>query len=184
MNGKLFPPNPGRPHWQREPRPFAVLPSCVGVVKLLETARTSGLQWPKLWLQLPNGAPVRVTVAGDRSSTPGYLVITDGGPYGSSLYYGKISPSGVLEMGRDCIGEANTATREALVALLDSLARDPAGTAAHYGHLSGSCAFCSLPLKDSRSVEVGYGQRCAQRFGMPWGGKTQKGKRMNLLGDM
>lgn len=160
----------------RQPPPFirgygrpetVLLPSMLPVVQLLDGARQKGLRWPKLWLQLPDGTPVRINVAGEQSRTPGYLMLTDGKPFGSSLFFGRISPSGALELGRDTTPER----REPLLQLLNSLSRDPAGTAAAFGHVTGSCTFCGLPLSDKRSIEVGYGPTCAQKYAMPWSGR-------------
>lgn len=140
------------------------LPSVVGIVQLLATARDRGLKFPKLWLQLPDGTDLRVTIAGERSRTPGFLMLTDGGKYPDNKYFGRISPEGVLELGRDA-----PAVRADLLALLEQLAANPAQVAAAYGHLTGACCFCALRLTDARSVFVGYGQRCAERFALPWG---------------
>lgn len=41
--------------------------------------------------------------------------------------------------------------------------------AAHFGHTTGSCVFCSRHLTDERSIAVGYGPVCAEREGLPWG---------------
>jgi Family of unknown function (DUF6011) len=138
--------------------------SMSGVVQLLGRAKAAGLKFPKLWLQFPDGRPLRITVAGERSRTPGFLMLSDGESFGSNLYFGRISPDGRLEIGRD-----GFAVQAQLVALLERLAADPAGVAAEFGHLTGHCCFCSLALKDERSVAVGYGPTCAQKFGVPWG---------------
>ncbi len=44
-----------------------------------------------------------------------------------------------------------------------------ADEAAKWGHRHGRCVFCSLPLTDARSVDVGYGPICAGHHGLPWG---------------
>jgi hypothetical protein len=142
------------------------LESMVGVVQLLAKARERGLKFPKLWLQLPDTTPLRITIAGEQSKTPGYLVLTDGEKFGSNRYFGRISPAGELTIGRD--GET---IRSQLVELISQLAKDPAGVAAAFGHLTGHCCFCSLALKDERSTFVGYGRICAGKFGLPWGAK-------------
>lgn len=40
--------------------------------------------------------------------------------------------------------------------------------AAEFGHAFSRCVFCSLPLDLDRSIEVGYGQKCAAHRGLPW----------------
>lgn len=138
--------------------------SMLGIVELLHRAKAAGLLFPKLWLQLPDETPLRISVAGQRSSTPGFLMLTDGAPFGENRFFGRISPTGQFEIGRDG-GEM----RDALVDLLTKLAADPAGVAAEFGHLTGHCCFCWLKLSDERSVAVGYGKICAGKFGLPWG---------------
>jgi uncharacterized protein DUF6011 len=146
---------------------FVELPPVGGIVMLLATAKGNGLKFPKLWLQFPDGSDLRVSVAGAQSRTPGYLMLTDGGKYPDNKYFGRISGAGVLELGRD--GES---VRHVLLPLLEKLAANPAHVAADYGHLTGACCFCALRLTDARSVHVGYGERCAERFGLPWGEKS------------
>jgi len=44
--------------------------------------------------------------------------------------------------------------------------------AARFGHEHSRCVFCSHNLsdeKDGRSVDVGYGPICADKYGLPWG---------------
>jgi hypothetical protein len=45
----------------------------------------------------------------------------------------------------------------------------PQEAANSYGRLTGRCCFCGLPLKDERSLGVGYGAVCASNYGLPWG---------------
>jgi hypothetical protein len=172
MNNRQLPPfvrGYGRPQ-------HIELPPMKAVIDLIQGARNRGLKWPKLWLRLPDGTPIRINIAGDQSRTPGYLMLTDGKPYGSSQFFGRISPAGDMEPGRDGSPEQ----RRELVTLLQGLATDPARTAAAYGHMTGHCTFCGLPLTDSRSVDVGYGPTCAQKFGMPWNA-SKKGRGLSLL---
>lgn len=146
------------------PRETVALPSVTGVVDLLRKAQDAGLKFPKLWLQFADRGDLRISVAGSQSRTPGYLMLTDGGPFGDNKFYGRISPAGVLELGRDA-----PPRRDELVPLLSRLACEPAKVAAEFGHLTGHCCFCTRPLNDARSIEVGYGKICAQKFGLPWG---------------
>lgn len=146
------------------PREHVALPSVSGVVALLRKAQDSGLKFPKLWLQFRDGGALRITIAGPQSRTPGFLMLTDGEAFGSNKFYGRISPHGELELGRD-----SGPRREELVPLLERLAAEPAKVAAEYGHLTGNCCFCARKLSDDRSIAVGYGQICARKFGLPWG---------------
>jgi len=148
----------------------------LGVVALLERAKAKGLKWPKLWLALPDATPIRITIAGPGSRTPGYLMVTDGKPYGSNLFFGRIAPGGNMELGRDAFGER----RDPLLQLLVNLGKDPAATAAQFGHMTGSCTFCGLPLSDERSIAVGYGRICAQKYSLPYTA-SKKAARLKML---
>jgi len=157
---------------QQTPRAPAVLPpsaptariNVVGVIDLLGRAKANGLKYPKLRLQLPDGTKVQVAIAGERSRTPGFVMLTDGGKYPDNLYFGRISPAGQLDIGRDGHTRA-----DALVQLLVRLSFNPAKVAADYGHLTGHCCFCRLQLNDARSTTVGYGPICAEKYALPWG---------------
>ncbi len=57
--------------------------------------------------------------------------------------------------------------------LLKLIVRDlTAEEAAAFGHLHHRCVFCARKLtdeNDGRSVDVGYGPICADKYGLPWG---------------
>jgi hypothetical protein len=143
------------------------LPAMAGVVTLLNHAQSHGLKYPKLWLQFADGTALRITLAGSRSRTPGWLMLTDGEAFGQSRFFGRISPQGDLQVGRD-----GHAVKAELTLLLTRLAADPVTVAREYAKLSGSCMFCGLALTDARSTAVGYGKTCAAHWGQPWGEVT------------
>lgn len=58
---------------------------------------------------------------------------------------------------------------DAVMAQVQAACVNPAGVAAEYGHETGNCSFCSKELTDNRSLSVGYGPVCADKFGLPWG---------------
>ena len=89
---------------------------------------------------------------------------TDGRPYGSNTWYGRIDETGAWMRSRHADDEISS--------LLGRLASDPAGTAAEYGKLTGHCCFCRRHLEDERSTEVGYGPVCAGNYDLPWGEKA------------
>jgi len=106
----------------------------------------------------------RLSVASDRASVPGSINVTSLGSFSERQWYGRIHPStGVFQpsgRGKQPAG---------LVSALEAFAADPAGVAAVYGRKTGSCCFCSRELTDGRSIEVGYGPVCADRYGLSWG---------------
>jgi uncharacterized protein (TIGR02996 family) len=52
---------------------------------------------------------------------------------------------------------------------LTRLAADPVRFLAECSKDLGRCCYCNQPLDDPRSKQVGYGQTCAHRWGLPWG---------------
>lgn len=132
-----------------------------GVFRLFEKASDAGLKHPKIRLETEEGQYLVFARCGARSRYEGQVQITDGGPFGANKYFGRINEAGQLQAGRDMNGDVQ--------ATVKALATDPARTAAVYGKRTGECCFCGLGLTDGRSVLVGYGPVCADRYGMPWG---------------
>lgn len=91
----------------------------------------------------------------DKGKWSGWVFVKDAAAYGEGQRYGSQKPGGTYS------GK--------IQAELRAIAADLAGAAAAYGHLTGKCSFCSLPLEDERSVSRGYGPKCATNHGLPWG---------------
>jgi hypothetical protein len=140
-----------------------------GVISLMKHG-ASKLKHPKVRLALPDGSPVVLTIAGPNAKVPGSVNITDGGPYGANTWYGRVSPTGQWDKSKSVYG----GTMTALTTLLADLAKDPAGVASAYGKLTGNCCFCCKPLNDARSLGVGYGKVCADKYGLSWGVKAAR----------
>jgi hypothetical protein len=138
-----------------------------GVIELM-TLGAKNLKWPKIRLALPDGQPIVLSVAGDRSAHKGAVNITDGGSFDNNIWFGRVTPQGEWTKSNAVQG----GTMTSLVALLSNLSKDPAGTAAAYGKLTGQCCFCNRGLDDARSTAVGYGKTCAGNYGLPWGAKA------------
>jgi hypothetical protein len=134
-----------------------------GLMALFKIA-AKHLKNPKIALQLDNGLPVLLKVAGKKSRHVGQIMVSDGGPWGRSRYYGRIT-----EEGEWVLPQAEIAELKDVQTLLESMATDPARTAARYGKITGNCCFCRRPLTDDRSTDVGYGPICAKHYELPWG---------------
>lgn len=145
-------------------QPARITDDMTPVLKMFEYAHTHGkLVRPKVRLQLADGSPVVLALAGKNSKYAGQIMVTDGGKYGESKWYGVISTAGSWKPGRS---EAGAAVLE----LLKEFAADPVTVAVRYGRLTGHCCFCGKHLTDERSTEVGYGPVCAGHWNLPWGG--------------
>ena len=139
-----------------------------GIVELFERA-AKHLKHPKVRLQTAGGAPVVLSRAGNRSKTPGWINVTDGGRYGENRWYGKINPqTGAWELPRSGVAQD-------VQNVVYELSEDPAGVAARYGKITGNCCFCVKSLTDERSLVEGYGPVCAEKWGLPWGNKRRDG---------
>ncbi len=140
-----------------------------GLIALFETAKQH-LKYPAISLQLPDGQPVTLKISGSKSKTPGYVQVSDGGPFGANKWFGRVSPEGAWEKSKLVENDAGLST--SIHALLVGMSRNPAQTAADYGKLTGRCCFCNKKLEDEKSTSVGYGPVCAKNYGLPWGAKV------------
>lgn len=138
-----------------------VLGDVAPILGLFTRAAAAGLRFPKIRLATPDGGRLVLALCGERSRTAGDIRATDGGSFHDGRYFGRIDRAGRWHAGRDA--------SPAVLETLTQLAADPAGTASAYGRRSGSCCFCGRALDDGRSVAVGYGPVCADKFGLPWG---------------
>ncbi|HEU5395406.1 MAG TPA: DUF6011 domain-containing protein [Candidatus Methylomirabilis sp.] len=135
-------------------------PSFIGIAAFMGEVR-GRLKYPKIRLSGPGGEPLVIGICGPQSRRPGTFRVTDGRPFGSSRYYGWIGLDGSWHPSMDC--------PDWVAPALEAFGEDPAGAAAVHGKRTGHCSFCGLELTDARSVSVGYGPICAERYGLPWG---------------
>lgn len=124
-----------------------------GILRLLNRAKARGLKRPGFTLKSA-ASELRLSLAPDTGKNPGYVYVKVDGAYA-----GKIAPDGKL----------TTNTVLVNIPLLSQMAADPAATAASHGHQTGACCFCSRSLDDPRSVAVGYGPVCADKYELPYG---------------
>ena len=139
--------------------------SLSGIVALLKKAHAH-LKYPKIRLQTSTGEKLVLSLAGPTSKHPGSVNLTDGGKFGNSVWYGRISQDGHLSPSSKMIPDIQE--------LLADLCVDPAGVAKKHGILTGQCCFCHLPLTDPKSTSVGFGPICAKHYNLPWGEEVAK----------
>lgn len=120
------------------------------------------LKFPKVRLQTADGKPVVLSLAGKQSRYAGSINVTDGEAYGSNIWYGRINLDGTFSVPQAGINHS-------VVSLLREFAANPADVASRYGKVTGCCSFCGKGLTDDRSLSVGYGPICADKFNLPWG---------------
>jgi Family of unknown function (DUF6011) len=125
------------------------------LVAFLEAAQARGLKRPKVRFLAPSGGELRLSLASAGTRRPGAVqVVID------TDWQGRIDPDGTVH-------GAKLLTDQVLLDLLVTIAGNPDEAARAYGALMGKCCYCGLPLTDAGSVEMGYGPRCAQKFGRP-----------------
>jgi len=143
------------------PAPKAAATVNVQAIQSLFDQAGKTLRRVKVKLQTVDGQPVVLTRAGHLSKYAGQILITDGGPFGSNLFFGRIDTDGGFF--------PTPKASDDVLAVVQDFALDPAGVAGKYGRLTGGCSFCNHGLKDDRSLSVGYGPVCAKNFGLAWG---------------
>lgn len=133
------------------------------ILALFATARGS-LARPSVALQTQATGAIRISLAGDASREPGTLVVTTGGSFAQRAFLGRVRRDGawapstnLARLGID---------GDALLALLARLAADPKAVAQEHGRLTGQCSFCQRALTDERSVAMGIGPICAEKWGI------------------
>jgi len=110
--------------------------------------------------QLP-ARKLAITIASSGSRTPGAIMVSDGGPFGKNVFFGRVHENGRWE--------PKGAVPEWVLEALRQLAEETVAFVSGYGRKTGRCCFCGLQLTDGRSVVVGYGPICADNYGLPWG---------------
>jgi hypothetical protein len=144
-----------------KPEPVALVQVNFQPIQDLFDKAGQNLKRIKIKLQTPTGQPVVITRAGPMSKYVGQVLITDGGPFGSNKYFGRIDTTGEFFATRSATTEVCN--------LVKQFSDNPAEAAAQYGKLTGGCSFCKHGLTDGRSLAVGYGPVCAKNFGLVWG---------------
>lgn len=133
------------------------------IINFMHHANTQ-LQKPKVRMLLPVRRELNLTLAAAHSRNPG-AVYMKGPDYGD--YYGKIMPQAPHTISWSTM--VNAADKKDIVALLVDFMEDPTKVAKIYACETGNCCFCGLALTDPRSIAVGYGPICAEKYGLPWG---------------
>jgi hypothetical protein len=148
----------------KQEEPEKKLPNINGVYSLLRRAVSpKNKSFPKLWLRLDD-QDIKISKASNKSRHKGQLFLSNGKWGYENIYFGRIDTSGDLYLSKD-----GKEIQEELIDLLNRLVSDPEKVASEYGKLTGNCFACHKQLSDDRSIEVGYGKVCADKFGLRWG---------------
>jgi len=146
------------------PKPEDKLPNINGVYSLMKRAMSAkSKSFPKLWLKL-NDSDLKISRATNKSKHRGQLFLSNGEWGNENIYFGRIDTNGDLYLVAN-----GKKVKDELINLLTRLVNDPEKVASEYGKLTGNCFACHRQLTDDRSIEVGYGKVCANKFGLKWG---------------
>ena len=131
------------------------------VVSLMHKIKDSGREHPRVRLAFA-GKDLVLTVAGEKSKTPGAVNMTDGGRYGMNTYWGRITVDGTFHpsAARDLAREDKAELWAILTAMRDGKAEE---VFAAHGHATGECCICGRPLSNQESVALGMGPICRGR---------------------
>lgn len=144
-----------------------------GLIDFINHAKQH-MKYPKIRATV-DGNPFMLALAGDKSKKPGWVNITDGGPYGSNNWYGRISPEGEWEQP----ASLDEGIKKLLRRMMTDFAKDAKSAATKYGKMTGNCCFCNKSIGEGEneiSVAMGYGPSCAKKWGLPWGVTAMKEK--------
>lgn len=122
------------------------------------------IKYPKLTFRLPNTSEdVKLVIkrAGAKSKYNGQLMLSDGGPWGDRVYFGRIDLEGVFVP-----SPSGEEFGDLLIPFLTKFAEDPSGTATGQGHKTGNCCFCHTALSHANSVAAGFGPVCSKNWGL------------------
>lgn len=132
--------------------------------KLFELFDTAGkkLKKPKLFFKV-NGIQLKIY--------PGYgnqsINVCTQNPYNKVGWIKR----GSAQFNRSKYFKDNEMLTGLIMPFMEHLAKNPDSTAVRYGKLANSCCYCNLTLTDPKSVKAGYGPKCAENYGLPWGNK-------------
>jgi hypothetical protein len=113
----------------------------------------------------PTSPRVAFKIASLSSKYKGSVMVTSGGAYGQSSYFGNIH-DGIFTPAPKCTDE--------ITEFVVKFATNPHKMGSAYGLATMHCCFCSRPIDTVDSKTMGYGPVCASKFGLPWGAKATK----------
>ena len=154
-------------HWIRIlaertlPRKAAAIVDGLGALNELFHNASRRAKFPKILIKTEQG-DLRLSLAGANSSNPGTINVTTPGSFENRTWFGRIDHNGRF------IASQKAANRPDIGAALKCFAENPESAAGAYGRETGACCFCARELTDSRSVTLGYGPICAEKFGLAY----------------
>lgn len=128
------------------------------LMELFARAKANKIAVPRIKTFTENGRAMELAAANPGGKNPGCIYVTLEGDY-----YGKVNPSGEIELRR------GTVVCEEVHARAKYIGENPTEAGRVHGHKYDDCMFCGRGLKTTDSVYFGYGPICADKWGLEWG---------------
>lgn len=139
----------------------------MNIFDLFDKAAKS-LQYPRLRYPIDKNNKIVFALAGNKAQFPGTLNITDGGPFGNNIWYGRVKKDyekKVLHIDWNPKIAVDKDFKEIVRAVISN----PVGICSITGQKYSYCCFCGTEITTKESLAVGYGPICAEKWGLPWG---------------
>lgn len=141
----------------REPKPEARSADASNILASLAEARAKGIKKPVLRLVDPIGNDIRVKYMSTGKNAGGCWVASNGD------LIGKIDDCGMFTFtGRPYTDKFIAETLE----FITTTNADVKGALESYGKLTSKCGCCGLPLTNKKSIELGIGPICLDKYGL------------------
>lgn len=127
------------------------------ILASLAEARAKGIKKPILRLQRANGVEIQLKYMSVGKNAGGAWVTMHGD------LIGKIDDGGVFTFtGRPYTDQLI----DEVFSLIESAHNDLEGALRSYGKMTSRCGCCGLPLTNKKSIELGIGPICLDKFGL------------------
>ena len=147
----------------REPKAIKVrTQDASNVLASLAEARAKGIKKPILRLQRANGMEIQLKYMSVGKNAGGaWVTMRSEGTEGDLI--GKIDDSGVFTFtGRPYTDQVI----DEVFGIIESAHEDLEGALRSYGKMTSKCGCCGLPLTNKKSIELGIGPICLDKYGL------------------
>jgi hypothetical protein len=128
------------------------------ILGALVQANVKGIKKPVLRLKMYNGAEVRIKYMTKGGNSGGAWVTVGDELRGKIDDQGEFTPYNCKYQRADWIAD--------LVEFIEQVNSDPKGALISYGKLTSQCGCCGLPLTNAKSIELGIGPICLDKYGI------------------
>jgi len=128
------------------------------ILGTLVEANVKGIKKPTLRLKMENGAEMRIKYMTKGGNSGGAWVTVNDELRGKICDQGEFTPYSCKYQRADWIAN--------LVEFIEQVNSDPKNALISYGKLTSQCGCCGLPLTNAKSIELGIGPICLDKYGL------------------